>query len=90
MRHSCAHLMAMAVKQLYPEAQACIGPTIEDGFYYDFAYSRPFTPEDLEQIEHRMHELARADIPFVRSEVSRDAAMEYFTGRRNLQAGDRS
>ena len=62
MRHSCAHLMAMAVKQLYPDAQVTIGPTIEDGFYYDFAYQRPFTPDDLQQIEARMHELARADL----------------------------
>ena len=50
-RHSCAHLMAMAVKQLYTDAQVTIGPVIEDGFYYDFAYSRPFTPDDLERIE---------------------------------------
>ena len=77
-RHSCAHLMAMAVKQLYPEAQVTIGPTIEDGFYYDFAYSRPFTPEDLAQIEERMCELARADIPLQRSEVSREEAIRLF------------
>ena len=77
-RHSCAHLMAMAVKQLYPEAQVTIGPVIEDGFYYDFAYSRPFTPDDLERIETRMRELARADIPLQRSEVHREEAIRLF------------
>jgi len=80
MRHSCAHLMAMAVKQLYPQAQVTIGPVIEDGFYYDFAFERPFTPEDLEKIETRMHELARADIPLQRSEMSRDEAIAFFSG----------
>ena len=78
MRHSCAHLMAMAVKQLYPETQVTIGPVIEDGFYYDFAYSRPFTPEDLEQIETRMRDLAKADIPLVRSETPREEAVRLF------------
>ena len=78
LRHSCAHLLAMAVKQLYPDAQATIGPTIEDGFYYDFAYSRPFTPEDLAQIEERMRELARADFPIERNEVSRTEAIALF------------
>jgi threonyl-tRNA synthetase len=81
LRHSCAHLMAMAVKQLYPDAQVTIGPVIEDGFYYDFAYSRPFTPEDLEQIEMRMRELSRADIPLQRSELPREAAIRLFEGR---------
>ena len=66
MRHSCAHLMAMAVKQMYPEAQVTIGPMIENGFYYNFAFERPFTPDDLEKIETRMGELARADIPLQR------------------------
>ena len=79
-RHSCAHLMAMAVKQLYPDAQVTIGPVIEDGFYYDFAYERPFTPEDLEKIEARMHELAHADTPLQRSEVTRDEAISLFSG----------
>ena len=60
-RHSTAHLLAQAVKQLFPEAQVTIGPVIEDGFYYDFAYKRPFTPEDLVAIEERMRELAKAD-----------------------------
>ncbi len=62
-RHSTAHLLAQAVKQLFPEAQVTIGPVIEDGFYYDFAYSRPFTTEDLAVIEARMGELAKADLP---------------------------
>ena len=60
-RHSTAHLLAMAVKQLFPEAQVTIGPTVENGFYYDFAFERPFTPEDLKAIEDRMTELAKAD-----------------------------
>jgi threonyl-tRNA synthetase len=77
-RHSCAHLMAMAVKQLYTDAQVTIGPVIEDGFYYDFAYSRPFTPDDLERIETRMRELARADIPLQRSEIPREEAIRLF------------
>jgi len=77
-RHSTAHLLAQAVKQLYPEAQVTIGPVIEDGFYYDFAYARPFTPEDLAAIEARMVELARADEPVTRREMARDEAVEYF------------
>ncbi len=79
-RHSSAHLLACAVKALYPESQVTIGPVIEDGFYYDFAYERPFTPEDLEKIEQRMHLLARADQPVSRRTVSRDEAIEYFKG----------
>ena len=59
LRHSCAHLMAQAVQQLFPTAQVTIGPVIEDGFFYDFAYERPFTPEDLTAIEKKMHELVR-------------------------------
>ncbi len=78
LRHSCAHLMAMAVKELFPEAQVTIGPVIEDGFYYDFAYERPFTPEDLEKIEAKMLELARKDYPVSRRVLSRDAAVDYF------------
>ncbi len=77
-RHSTAHLLAQAVKQLYPEAQVTIGPVIDDGFYYDFAYSRAFTPEDLAKIEARMSELASEDIPIVRRVLARDAAVEYF------------
>src|SRR5499433_2602024 len=60
-RHSTAHLLAQAVKELFPEAQVTIGPVIDDGFYYDFAFKRPFTPEDLASIEARMYELAKAD-----------------------------
>jgi len=62
-RHSTAHLLAYAVKELFPEAQVTIGPMIENGFYYDFAYSRPFTPEDLAAIEKRMAELVKLDLP---------------------------
>ena len=62
LRHSTAHLLAHAVKELYPEAQVTIGPVIEDGFYYDFSYGRPFTPEDLAAIEKRMGEIAKRDI----------------------------
>ncbi|MEY4762751.1 MAG: hypothetical protein RLZZ200_2607, partial [Pseudomonadota bacterium] len=77
-RHSTAHLLAMAVKQLFPEAQVTIGPVIDDGFYYDFSYSRPFTPEDLEAIEKRMAELAKADHPLQRRELPRDEAVAHF------------
>jgi threonyl-tRNA synthetase len=65
-RHSTAHLLAHAVKELFPEAQVTIGPVIENGFFYDFAYKRPFTLEDLAAIEKRMAELAKKDIPVVR------------------------
>jgi threonyl-tRNA synthetase len=77
-RHSTAHLLAYAVKELFPEAQVTIGPMIENGFYYDFAYSRPFTPEDLATIEKRMAELAKKDLPVTRKVVSRDEAVAYF------------
>jgi threonyl-tRNA synthetase len=77
-RHSTAHLLAQAVKELFPDAQVTIGPVIEDGFYYDFAYKRPFTPEDLQAIEEKMTELAKADIPVSRRVLSRDEAVEYF------------
>lgn len=77
-RHSTAHLMAQAVKELYPDAQVTIGPAIENGFYYDFSYKRPFTPEDLEAIEARMDELVKKDIPIVREEMKREAAIEFF------------
>ncbi len=80
-RHSTAHLLAHAVQSLFPDAQVTIGPVIEDGFYYDFAYKRPFTPEDLAAIEQRMSELARADLPVVRREMGRDEAVQFF---RNL------
>src|SRR5512135_3557100 len=77
-RHSTAHLLAYAVKELFPEAQVTIGPVIEDGFYYDFSYSRPFTPEDLAAIEKRMAELAKKDIPVTRRVLPRDEAVAYF------------
>jgi len=77
-RHSTAHLLAYAVKQLFPDAQVTIGPVIENGFYYDFSYKRPFTPEDLAAIEKRMAELARKDIPVAREEWKRDDAVEFF------------
>ena len=77
-RHSTAHLLAYAVKQLFPEAQVTIGPVIENGFYYDFAYKRPFTPEDLTAIETRMAELARRDFPVTREVLPRDAAIDFF------------
>ncbi len=77
-RHSTAHLLAQAVKELYPEAQVTIGPVIEDGFYYDFAYQRPFTPEDLDRIEKKMQELAKAALPVQRQEVPREEAIEFF------------
>jgi threonyl-tRNA synthetase len=79
-RHSTAHLLAYAVKELFPDAQVTIGPVIEDGFYYDFAYKRPFTPEDLAAIEKRMGELARKDEPVERSEMPRDDAVKFFEG----------
>ncbi|MEM1243442.1 MAG: threonine--tRNA ligase [Pseudomonadota bacterium] len=77
-RHSCAHLLAHAVKQLFPEAQVTIGPVIDDGFYYDFAYKRPFTPEDLVAIEKRMQQLAKQAIPVHRREMQRDEAIAHF------------
>ena len=79
-RHSTAHLLAYAVKELFPDAQVTIGPTIEDGFYYDFAYKRPFTPEDLEAIEKKMAELAKKDEKVERKVLPRDEAVSYFKG----------
>jgi len=79
-RHSTAHLLAYAVKELFPDAQVTIGPVIENGFYYDFSYKRPFTPEDLEAIEQRMRELAAKDEPVVRRVLPRDEAVAYFKG----------
>ncbi|MHB8173424.1 MAG: threonine--tRNA ligase [Nitrospirota bacterium] len=78
-RHSASHIMAQAVKDLYPEAKVTIGPSIEDGFYYDFDYERGFTPEDLEKIEGRMTEIIRANKPFVRNEISKAEAVKLFT-----------
>ena len=80
LRHSTAHLLAQAVKQLFPSAQVSIGPVIEGGFYYDFDYERSFTPEDLESIEKRMKELADQAIPLQRSTMERDDAMTFFKG----------
>ncbi len=77
-RHSTAHLLAYAVKELYPEAQVTIGPVIDNGFYYDFAYKRPFTPEDLVAIEKKMSELAKKDEQVVREVWSRDDAVKLF------------
>jgi threonyl-tRNA synthetase len=77
-RHSTAHLLAYAVKELFPDAQVTIGPVIENGFYYDFAYKRPFTPEDLAAIEKRMAELAKRDVPVKREEWKRDDAVKFF------------
>ena len=77
-RHSTSHLMAQAVKELYPTAEVTIGPAIENGFYYDFKFERAFTPEDLEKIEARMKELVKKDIPLERYTLPRDEAIDYF------------
>jgi len=77
-RHSTAHLLAQAVKALFPKAQVTIGPVVEDGFYYDFAYEHRFTPEDLEKIQAKMEALAAADIPIQRFTLSREEAIEFF------------
>ncbi len=79
-RHSTAHLLAYAVKELFPDAQVTIGPVIEHGFFYDFSYKRPFTPEDLIAIEKRMSELSAKDEPVVRRVLPRDEAVSYFKG----------
>ncbi|MFN4350212.1 MAG: threonine--tRNA ligase [Hylemonella sp.] len=79
-RHSTAHLLAYAVKELFPDAQVTIGPVIEHGFFYDFSYKRPFTPEDLAAIEKKMAELAAKDEPVVRRVLPRDEAVAYFKG----------
>ncbi|MEY3651519.1 MAG: threonyl-tRNA synthetase [Pseudomonadota bacterium] len=77
-RHSTAHLLAYAVKELFPDAQVTIGPVIDNGFYYDFSYKRPFTPEDLITIEKKMAELAKKDEPVTRKVLPRDEAVAYF------------
>jgi len=77
-RHSTAHLLANAVQELYPDAQVTIGPVIDDGFYYDFAYKRPFTTEDLAAVEQRMNEIAAKDLPVHRRVLPRDVAIEHF------------
>jgi threonyl-tRNA synthetase len=81
LRHSCAHLLAMAVQDLFPTAQVTIGPVIEDGFYYDFAFERPFTMDDLAKIEARMEELAAKDFAVSRSVMSRPDAIRLFERR---------
>ena len=78
-RHSTAHLLAYAVKDLFPDAQVTIGPVIDNGFYYDFSYKRPFTPEDLVAIEKKMAELVKKDEPVTRRVLPRDEAIAYFT-----------
>ena len=78
LRHSTAHLLAFAVKELFPDAQVTIGPVIDNGFYYDFSYKRPFTPEDLAAIEKRMAEIAKRDLPVTREVWPRDKAVEFF------------
>ena len=78
LRHTTAHVMATAVRELFPDAQIGFGPAIEDGFYYDFEVSRPFTPEDIEAIERRMHEVVKADYSLEREEVDREGARERF------------
>src|SRR5437016_12975606 len=78
LRHSSAHVLATAVRQLFPHAKIGFGPPIEDGFYYDFAVERPFGPEDLEAIEKKMVEVVKADYPFVREEVTRAEAKRRF------------
>ena len=80
LRHSTAHLLAHAVKDLFPEAQVTIGPVVEDGFYYDFSFQRPFTPEDLAAIENRMREIAKRDLPVERQTMPRDEAVKFFLG----------
>ena len=79
-RHSTAHLLAQAVQRLFPGAQVTIGPVIDNGFYYDFAYERPFTPEDLPRIEDEMRKIAAAAMPLTRTVKSRDAAVAFFQG----------
>ena len=80
-RHSSTHIMAQAVKELFPTAQLTIGPALEDGFYYDFAYDRTFTPEDLEKIEARARDIAKRKLPITRRELSKQEAIEFFKAR---------
>lgn len=80
-RHSSTHIMAQAVKEVFPNAQLTIGPALEDGFYYDFAFERPFTPEDLEKIEGRAREIIRRDLAIKRTELSKQEAIEFFKSR---------
>ena len=80
-RHSSAHIMAQAVKDIFPSANMTIGPAIDEGFYYDFAFERPFTPEDLEKIEARAHEIMQADLPIKRLEMSKEEAVQFFENK---------
>ncbi len=85
-RHSCAHLIGHAVKQLYPTAKMVIGPVIEEGFYYDISYERPFTPEDVAAIEARMKELIAQDYDVIKKMTPRAEVIKVFAGaRRNVQ-----
>ncbi|MBW2168546.1 MAG: threonine--tRNA ligase, partial [Deltaproteobacteria bacterium] len=78
LRHSTSHVMAMAVKELFPGVRVTIGPAIKDGFYYDFDYKRPFKEEDLPKIEEKMSEIIKADLPFVRKELTSREAIDFF------------
>ena len=80
-RHSSTHIMAQAVKELFPAAQLTIGPALEDSFYYDFAYDRPFTPEDLENIEQRAREIAKRKLAVTRRDLTKQEALELFRAR---------
>ena len=90
LRHSAAHVLATAVRDLFPSAGIGFGPPIEDGFYYDFEVPRPFTPEDLERIEAKMGEVAKADYPFVREVVDRDTANRRTLGSHAIVEEDRN
>ncbi|HLK92089.1 MAG TPA: threonine--tRNA ligase [Polyangia bacterium] len=81
LRHSAAHLLAHAVSELFPEARFAIGPAVKDGFYYDIAYPRPFTPEDLAALEVRMREIVKRDLPLVRGQMSHGEAETFFAGK---------
>src|ERR1044071_10193405 len=81
LRHSTSHVMAQAVKRLFPDVKVAIGPAIEDGFYYDFAKATPFTPEDLARIEDEMRAIVKADLPFARREMPRAEAIGFFKER---------
>src|SRR4030067_1276435 len=83
-RHSASHIMAEAVKELFPEAKLAIGPAIEDGFYYDFDVEKPFTPADMEKIEKRMQEIIKRNAPFVREEISKKDAIKLFESKGEL------
>src|SRR5215510_1866220 len=81
LRHSASHVMAQAVKRLFPDVKVAIGPAIEDGFYYDFLKATPFTPEDLQRIETAMRDIVKANHPFTREEMPREAAIRFFEER---------